>query len=200
MKERCSHTSFSTTPLGIRQHYVYNLENDLVWGYETECTCSASPICIVLTWCAHAICRHCNMKLSLYYWTHWSCWWNYHFKKTDLTRFFVINPETQVDWIKQIWVKKTQWEPWSQAEKCLWYRNLNRTIEDLLPCYCYAIKTNSMGVRRNFSRSRHFAYLFQVVDDALQVDVYKTLYPFYTTKKMPYVMAIITKNTLRWQQ
>jgi len=57
-----------------------------------------------------------------------------------------------------------------------------------------------MGVRRNFSRSRHFAYLFQVVDDALQMDVYKTLYPFYTTKKMPYVMAIITKNTLRWQQ
>jgi len=34
-----------------------------------------------------------------------------------------------------------------------------------------------MGVRRNFSReggqSRHFAYLFQVVGDATQMDVYK---------------------------
>ena len=33
-----------------------------------------------------------------------------------------------------------------------------------------------MGVRRNFSKgeqSRHFAYLFQVVGDATQMDVYK---------------------------
>jgi len=33
-----------------------------------------------------------------------------------------------------------------------------------------------MGVRRNFSRggqSRHFAYVFVVVDDATQIDVYK---------------------------
>jgi len=33
-------------------------------------------------------------------------------------------------------------------------------------------------------QNRHFAYPFQVVDDATQVDVHKTLYPFYTTKKM----------------
>jgi len=26
-------------------------------------------------------CKHCNVKLSLYYWTHWSCWWICHFKK-----------------------------------------------------------------------------------------------------------------------
>jgi len=33
-----------------------------------------------------------------------------------------------------------------------------------------------MGVRRNFSmwgKNRHYAYLFLVVDDATQIDVYK---------------------------
>jgi len=29
---------------------------------------------------------------------------------------------------------------------------------------------------------RHFAYLFQIADGALQMDVNKTLYPFYTPK------------------
>jgi len=43
-----------------------------------------------------------------------------------------------------------------------------------------------MGVRRNFSRGqrRHFAYLFEVADVAMQMFVHKTLYCFYTTKKM----------------
>jgi len=27
---------------------------------------------------------------------------------------------------------------------------------------------------------RHFAYTFQVADDAMQTDVYKALYPFFT--------------------
>jgi len=37
------------------------------------------PICVL----SHLLCacKHCNIKLSLYYWTHWSCWWIYHFKK-----------------------------------------------------------------------------------------------------------------------
>jgi len=26
-------------------------------------------------------CEHCNVTLSLYYWTHWSCWWVCHFKQ-----------------------------------------------------------------------------------------------------------------------
>jgi len=39
-----------------------------------------------LTWCAHVN----TVKLSLYYWIHWSCWWVYHFKNTDITRFFTI--------------------------------------------------------------------------------------------------------------
>ena len=37
------------------------------------------PICVL----SHLMCacKHCNVKLSSYYWTHWSCWWIYHFKK-----------------------------------------------------------------------------------------------------------------------
>jgi len=44
-----------------------------------------------------------------------------------------------------------------------------------------------MGFRRNLSRRerRYFAYLFQVSDVAMQIDVHKTLYCFYTTKKIP---------------
>ena len=33
-----------------------------------------------------------------------------------------------------------------------------------------------------------------IADDAMQMDVHKTLYPFYTTKKMPHVTVTITKN------
>ena len=39
------------------------------------------PICVL----SHLMCacKHCNVKLSLYYWTHWSCWWIYHFNTKD---------------------------------------------------------------------------------------------------------------------
>jgi len=40
-------------------------------------------------------------------------------------------------------------------------------------------------------QSRHFAYPFWIVDDATQVDVHKTLQPFYTPKKMPNVTAAV---------
>ena len=33
-----------------------------------------------------------------------------------------------------------------------------------------------------------------IADDAMQIDVHKTLYPFYTTKKNPHVTVTITKN------
>ena len=33
-----------------------------------------------------------------------------------------------------------------------------------------------------------------IADDAMQMEVQKTLYLFYTTKKMPHVTATITKN------
>jgi len=51
-----------------------------------------------------------------------------------------------------------------------------------------------MGARRNFSRrgqSRPFAYPLQVVDDATQMDVHKTLHSFYTTKQMPIITATV---------
>jgi len=35
-----------------------------------------------------------------------------------------------------------------------------------------------------------------IADDAMQMDVHKTLYPFYTTKKMLHVTVTITKNAL----
>jgi len=35
-----------------------------------------------------------------------------------------------------------------------------------------------------------------VADDAMQMDVNKSLYPFYTTKEMPHVTVTITKNAL----
>jgi len=38
-----------------------------------------------------------------------------------------------------------------------------------------------MGAQINFStgQRRNFAYPFQVADDAMQMDIHKTLYPFY---------------------
>jgi len=51
-----------------------------------------------------------------------------------------------------------------------------------------------MGLRRNFSRwgqSRSLAHPLQVVDDATQMDVHKTLHSFHTTKQMPIVTATV---------
>jgi len=45
----------------------------------------------------------------------------------------------------------------------------------------------TMVVRRKFSRGgqcQHFSHPFQVADDAMHMDVHKTLYPFYTAKKI----------------
>jgi len=46
----------------------------------------------------------------------------------------------------------------------------------------------AMGVSRNFSRGGNVdisLILFQVADDAMQMDFHKKLYPFYITKKIP---------------
>jgi len=37
------------------------------------------------------------------------------------------------------------------------------------------------------TQRQHFAYPFQVADDAERMDVHKTLHVFYTAKKMPCV-------------
>jgi len=54
-----------------------------------------------------------------------------------------------------------------------------------------------MGVRRNFysggEQNRHFAYPFQVADDAMQMDVHETLHPFYITKKCPVLRQLPQK-------
>jgi len=53
-----------------------------------------------------------------------------------------------------------------------------------------------MGVRRNFSTGGNFdilPVLFQVADDAVQMDIHKTLYPFQITNIMPYVTSTVTK-------
>jgi len=44
------------------------------------------PICVL----SHlmCVCKHCNIKLSICYWTHWSCWWIYHFKKPTFKSIF----------------------------------------------------------------------------------------------------------------
>ena len=44
------------------------------------------PICVLFH--LMCTCKHCNIKLSLYYWTHWSRWWIYHFKKPTFKSIF----------------------------------------------------------------------------------------------------------------
>jgi len=65
-----------------------------------------------------------------------------------------------------------------------------------------------MGVRRNFSRGwqrRNFAYPFQVADDAMQMDVHKTLYPFYIIglcwlhhNSQPFVYNVFYTSAIRY--
>jgi len=43
-------------------------------------------------------------------------------------------------------------------------------------------------------RKRHFACQFQVADDATQIDVRKTLYPFCAIRKMPNVTATVANR------
>jgi len=79
----------------LKHTTVYNPDNDLTWEYETDWTRSASSKCVF----SHLMCtcKHCNVKLSLYYWTHWNCWWVYHFKKHRYHAIFHNNLDTQVD-------------------------------------------------------------------------------------------------------
>jgi len=79
--------------LSLKHTTVYNPDNDLIWECETDWNPSTSHVLSHLM-CA---CKHCNVKLSLYYWTHWSCWWVYHFKKHRFHAIFRYNLDTQVD-------------------------------------------------------------------------------------------------------
>jgi len=57
----------------------------------------------------------------------------------------------------------------------------------------------SMGVRINFSRGEAktklcFGLSFRLVDDATKIDVHKALHSFYTTEKMPKVIATVANR------
>jgi len=54
--------------------------------------------------------------------------------------------DTQVDYIKQIWVKKLAVGALVACGETH-YPNLKLTFEDLMPCYCYATKTHSRTIR-----------------------------------------------------
>jgi len=103
------------------------------------------PICVLPhLMCA---CKHCNVKLSLYYWTHWSCWWVYHFKKRRYHAIFHNNLDTTGRLKKQIWVEKTFSGSPGPMRQNAYSHNLKWTYEDLLPYYCHAVKTKSTTIR-----------------------------------------------------
>ena len=59
----------------------------------------------------------------------------------------------------------------------------------------YSTVHGTMGVLRNFSRggqSRHFAYLFQIVGDATQMDIYKKEM-FSVTATVAYSVFLVRK-------
>jgi len=64
-------------------------------------------------------CKHCNTKLSFYYWTHWSCWWSQHFKKNRFNAIFHNLTQTPRSSKKADLGKKNAVGPWSHAEKRL---------------------------------------------------------------------------------
>jgi len=53
-----------------------------------------------------------------------------------------------------------------------------------------------VGVRRNFFRGGKTAFCLSVsvADDATQIDMHKTLYPFYAIKKMPNATATVANS------
>ena len=80
--------------------------------------------------------RLVNMKLSLYYRTHWSCSWIYHIKNR-LTRFFIIKPTHPSRLIREAMGGKTfSWKA-GHMRKDAYYYNLQWTFEDL----CHDIVT-----------------------------------------------------------
>ena len=102
------------------------------------------PICVL----SHLVCacKHCNVKSSLYYWTQWSCWWAHHFKKHRYHAIVHNNRDTQVDSKNRSGWKKTLSGSPGNMRQNAYSHNLKWTFEDLLPCYCYAIKTRSTTI------------------------------------------------------
>jgi len=76
---------------------------------------------------------------------------------------------------------KTESVRWKRQQKMKAILDCKRTL---------IVSRANMGVRTNFSREGNVdnAYPFQIADDAVQMDVHKTLYSFNTAKKMPPVL------------
>ena len=55
------------------------------------------------------------------------------------------------------------------------------------------VRENEISLR-NSSRCPVYLRTLEGILLTVQMDVHKTLYPFYTTKKMPHVTVAITKN------
>jgi len=87
------------------------------------------PTCVL----SHLMCscKHCNVKLSLYYWTHWNCWWVYHFVKHRYLAIFNNNLD-KGRLKQQIWVEKTLCGNPGHMRQIAYSRNLKWTFEDLL--------------------------------------------------------------------
>jgi len=64
-------------------------------------------------------CKHCNIKLCLYDLSHEVADEFITSQNPDLTRFFILKPRHPGRLKNADLGKKTQWEPWSHAEKCL---------------------------------------------------------------------------------
>ena len=95
------------------------------------------------TWYAHVACKHCNVKASVYYRTHWSCWWVYHFKKHRFHAIFIIKPRHTGRLIKQIWVEKPLVGAPVTCGKTPATVTWSENLKIYCRVYCYAIKTKS---------------------------------------------------------
>jgi len=57
------------------------------------------------------------------------------------------------------------------------------------------VRKDEISLRNSSGDSDLFAHLRgNIADDAMQIDVHETLYPFYANKKMPHVTVTITNN------
>ena len=111
----------------LKHTTVYKPDNDLV--YENMKPIEhvlLRAICVL----SHLMCacKHCNVKSSLYYWTHWSCWWVYHFKKHGYHAIFHNNLERQAvayaeNFHGGVWFKVIWWL-FVFGVRCLWRHNL----------------------------------------------------------------------------
>jgi len=57
-----------------------------------------------------------------------------------------MTPRSTKNNISKIWVEKNSVGALVTYAQNAYYRNLKRTFEDLLPCYCYAIKTENTTI------------------------------------------------------